>query len=364
MAPDSSLSRRRFLAGAAALGTAPLLGQLLAACGDPGDDRLLFWNWQDYIDPSILRTFTDRTGVTVRYTTYASNDELDERLTLAGVARKGGRKATSVDLIVPSDSLFRSLQADDRLQELDTDVVTAALQRNLDAGLRKAPPDPGNRYSVPWATGTTGIGYDTRVFDEPPTWDVFVDKAHAGKMTLLDEQREAFAAALFSLGEDPNASDPRTVDAAADRLAAMAEVSAFDSETYLDRLARGELVAAQAFNTDLLQARRRNEHLAFVIPEAGGTRWTDLLCIPADAPNPDAANRFIAYYLDPKVSARNAERNQVDTGNDAARAFIDDALLDEPAAYPPDDVVERLVTLEPAGAAQARYDAGWKRVTG
>lgn len=357
--------RRRFLQGAAALGLAPLAASLLAACGDPGDKRLAFLNWQDYIDPAILDDFTERTDITVSYSTYASNDELEERLTLAGVARKGGRKATTVDLVVPSDNLFRSLQSGDQLQELDTSVVTKALLGNLRADLVAAEPDPGNRYSVPWATGSTGIGYDTTVFDEPPTWDVFSDPAYAGRTTLLDERREAFAAALFSLGEDPNATTAATIDAATAQLEKMAAViDGFDSATYLDRFRGGELVAVQGYNTDVLQARADNPDLAFTIPLAGGTRWTDLLCIPTDAPNPEAANRFIAFYLDPAVSARNSEANQVDTGNQAASDEVDDDLAADPAVFPPSDVEQRLVVLQDLGSAEDRYRDAWKSIKG
>ena len=359
------VDRRRFLQGAGALVLTPALAQLLAACGDPGDSRLSFWNWQDYIDPKILDLFKAEAGITTSYSTYASNDELEDRLTLASVARKGGRKATSVDLIVPSDNLFRRLKDADQLQELDTDVVTAKLLGNLTPALRKAQPDPGDRYSVPWATGTTGIGYDTTVFPEPPTWEVFLDTTHKGKMTLLNEKREAFAAALFSLGEDPNATQQRTIEAAAEQLTKMQRAIAdFDSATYLDRLRSGKLVAAQAYNTDVLQAAQDNPNLAFTIPEAGGTRWTDLLCIPHDAPNAKAANRFVAFYLGADISARNAKANRVDTGNDAARAALPQDIKDDPAIYPPTDVADRLVTLEDLGSAEDRYSKAWKTVTG
>ncbi len=339
------MQRRTFLQGAAAVGLTPLAAQLLAACGDPGDKRLAFLNWQDYIDPEILDLFKTKSGITVSYSTYASNDELEERLTLAGVARKGGRKATTVDLVVPSDNLFRRLKETDQLQKLSSSQT-----------------DP---YAVPWATGTTGIGYDTTVFDEPPGWDVFLDDAYAGKMTLLDEKREAFAAALFSLGEDPNATQQATIDAAADQLVAMkAIIDSFDSATYLDRLRDGDLVAVQGYNTDVLQAREDNPNLAFVIPDAGGTRWTDLLCIPVDAPNPDAANEFIEFYLDPEISARNAIANKVDTGNEAAQADLPADLRDDPAVFPPADVDKRLVTLQDLGSTEDRYSEAWKTVKG
>lgn len=358
MAAGVALSRRRLLAlaGVAGLG-------VLSGCGTGQDQRVSFLNWQDYIDPTLLPDFETASGLSVGYETYDSNDALAKRLAAADVTRKAGRKTTTFDLIVPSDNLFRQLREAGGLQELDGDIVTAALLKNLAPEMRAIPADPGNRYSVPWATGTTGIAYDTTVFRTPPTWEVFLDVAHKGKMTMLDEMREAYAAALFAQGESPNTTNPNAVNGAKSLLINMKENVEFNSATYLDDLAEGRLVAAQGFSTDVLQARRRNPNLAFVIPEAGGTRWIDLLCIPADAPNPDGANELIAFYLDPRVSAANSAYNLVDTGNEAAREFVPDDVLDNPVVYPPEDVVERLVFLEPLSKDDlALYEAGWKQV--
>lgn len=186
---------------------------------------------------------------------------------------------------MPSDNLLRQLRTLDLLLELDTGIVQNV--KNLDAAFRKEPFDPGNRFSVPWATGTTGIGYDATVFSTPPDWSVYLDDTHAGKMTILDEMRDAFGLALFLAGEDPNTRDPATIDAAAYQLIAMkAIISGFDSATYLDRSATGELVCAHAYSTDVLQAKERNPNLAYVLPQQGGLRWIDSLCIPTVRPTP------------------------------------------------------------------------------
>jgi spermidine/putrescine-binding protein len=358
-----SLTRRRLLELGAAVGGAFALGGL-AGCSRPGDDQLRFFNWQDYIDPALIADFERVTGLSVTYTTYESNDDLADRLALAGVPRRGSRKPTSFDLVVPSDSLFTRLRDQDRLQPFDTDVVTEALLGSLAPEFRTMASDPGNRFSVPWATGTTGIGYDTTVFPEPPTWDVFLDATYAGRATLLDEKREAFAAAMFSLGIDPNSRQSADVDAAAAQLERMLGVAALNSATYLDDLAGGRLDVAQAFSTDVLQARRTNPNLAFVIPDAGGTRWIDLLCIPDDATNPDAANQFVAFFLDPKVAAANAAAVFVDTGNAAAQEFLPAEVRDDPVIYPPADVAARLVFLDDLGDDEARYNDAWERLRG
>jgi spermidine/putrescine-binding protein len=354
------MDRRRFLGMLAAVSA----GGLLGACGDPRRDRVSFLNWQNYIDPTLLDDFEAITGLTVGYETYASNDELGDRLALAGVRRRGGRKSTSFDLVVPSDNLFRRLRDQDRLQALDSSVVTETLLGNLAPAFRSLDVDPGNRFAVPWATGSTGIGYDTTVFAEPPDWSVFADPAFAGRVSVLDETREAFAAALYLLGEDPNTTDSAIVDRAAATLGEFAQVADFDSATYLDRLASGDLVAAHGFSTDVLQARRANPNLAFVIPAAGGTRWIDLLCIPDDAPNSEGANRFVAFMLDPKVAAANAVAIQADTGNEAARQFLPAAVIDDPAITPPADVQVRLSFLNDLGDDESLYIDAWERLRG
>ena len=52
-----------------------------------------FYNWSDYIDPTVLEDFTKETGIKVRYDTFDSNDTLEAKL-LAG---KSG-----YDVVVPT----------------------------------------------------------------------------------------------------------------------------------------------------------------------------------------------------------------------------------------------------------------------
>lgn len=362
-----TITRRSFVRTgtvAGALTVSGGLSALLTACGNPNEGRVKFYNWQDYIDTELLTQFEDDSGIVVSYSTYASNDELGDRLALAGVPRRGNRAATSFDLIVPSENLFRRLSDQDRLQQFDQSVATEELLANLAPEFRTLAVDPGNRYGVPWATGSTGIGYDTKVFTEPPSWEVFLDTSQAGKLSLLDEKREAFAAAQFSLGIDPNTTDPAEIDAATERLVEMSDNARFDSGTYLDNLIDGSLVAAQAFSSDIVQAQRENPDLAFVIPEAGGSRWIDLLCIPTDAPNPDGANAFVAFLLDPAIAAQNAGAVGADPGNAPAREQVRADVISNPAAFPPAEVVDRLVFLEDLGDDEELLNTAWKRVRG
>lgn len=356
------LSRRRFLTAAGAVVVA---GPSLAACAPDREQirRLSMLNWQDYVADGLLDGFTDATGIEVVYDTYESNDELLVRLEQAGRVRRGGRSGSTFDLIVPSDNLVTRLIDAGELTELDQDQLPSLA--NLDPALRSLPIDPDHGFTVPWATGTTGIGYDTTVFAEPPGWEVFLDGDHAGRLSLLDETRDAFAAALFSLDEDPNSTDPTVIDAGADRLAAMLEVAELDSATYLDRLAAGELVAAQGYSSDVLQARQVNPDIGFVLPDQGALRWVDLLAVPIGAARVTNAHRFVEHYLGPEVAAANSQAVLVDTGNEAARALLPDELLADPVVFPPEDLVDRLAFTEDLGnEVEARYAEAFDRLRG
>src|SRR5579862_7965723 len=41
------------------------------------DSVVNFYNWSDYVDPSVLDDFTKKTGIIVRYDTFDSSDTLE-----------------------------------------------------------------------------------------------------------------------------------------------------------------------------------------------------------------------------------------------------------------------------------------------
>ncbi len=357
------LTRREFLratgTGAAVLASGPLL----AACSGVGDaDRLSFLNWQDYIAPGTIPRFERETGLDVTYQTYASNDELEGLMIQAQRPRRGGRTGTTYDLIVPSDNFVRRFRRLELLEELDRSELGNLM--NLRPELTESGFDPGNRYTVPWATGTTGIAYDSVTFAEPPGWEVFLDPRYTGQMTLLEEIRDAFAAGLFSLGLDPNTTSAEEIDRAADRLIEMKGViRGFDSVTYVDGLALGELVAAEAYSSDFLQAQELNPDLAYTIPDEGGLRWVDSMAVPADAPHDGNGERFMNFYLERDVAAEVANVVRVDTGNAAAEELLDASLLEDPVIFPPPEVLALVsFTADLGEEVEALYREAWARV--
>ena len=359
---QSTLTRRGFLkaslSSAALFGLAPLLN----ACGEQGEPKKLsFLNWQDYIAADTLDGFTKMTGNEVSYQTYASNDELAFLLNRGSGARRGGRQGSSYDLIVPSNNALESFKNAGLLQALKRDQITGL--ENLRPDVVNASFDPDNAYSVPWATGTTGIGYDSEVFKTAPDWSVFADPTHKGRMTILNEAREALAMALISIDRSPNAREQADIDKATEVLIQLkSNLRSFDSKTYLRDLAAGKLVACQAFSSDLLIAQQQRPSLRFVLPAQGATRWIDSLVIPTDAARPGRAHQFISYFLRPEVAASVSSAAKVDTGNVQAFERLAPEIRNNPTIFPPSDVLKKIPFLENLGDDQKKYDAAWKQV--
>ncbi len=366
MTTGGSLPRREFLRRAGYVGAAAFAAPFLAACGSSQEtDQLSFENWTNYIDPAILTAYRTQTGISVDYATYTSNDELTTKLLLANAPRRGGRTGRTFDLMVPSENFVRKFIEQDLLEPIDASKNLENIG-NLQPEFRQEGFDPGNTYTIPWATGTTGIGYDTMVFSEPPDWTVFLDTKHQGRMTLLNEIRDAYGASLFSLGKDPNATSAADIDAATQRLITMkAVIRGFDSATYVEGLGNGDLVAAHAYSGDLLQARERNPNLDFVLPSEGALRWVDSLAVPVNAPQFDNALSFMDFYLQGDISAQVANYVRYDTGNAAAIPLLDPDVANDPVIFPPPDVLDRLsFTADLGPDVEKLYVDGWGQVQG
>ena len=189
-----------------------LLALVLVACGAQEPDVLHLYNWSEYIDPEIFTSFEEEYGIQVVEDTFSSNEELLAKLQ----AGAGG-----YDLIVPSDYMVGIMIEEGLLEELDKGELTNL--GKLDPTFTDPPFDPGMAHCVPYQWGTTGIGYNSDEFDEPPdSWAYIFDPAvageFAGQMTMLNDSREAFSAALKYLGYSINTTDEAQLAEARDLL--------------------------------------------------------------------------------------------------------------------------------------------------
>jgi spermidine/putrescine-binding protein len=336
----------------------------VAACGPSGGGgeqelakELHVYNWSEYIDPEIYADFEEEFGIKVIEDTFASNEDLLAKLQ-AG--------ATGYDIIVPSDYMVAIMIELDLLAELNYDNIPNF--SNVDDLFKDPPYDPGNKYSVPYQWGTTGIGYNAELFEEAPdSWAYLFDPEmaapYAGRISMLNDSREVLGAALKYLGYSVNSTNEAELEEAKQLLIQQKEwVSTYDSDGFEDLLAAGEVDLGHGWSGDYFAAAEEAEQVWYVIPKEGGVIWTDNLAIPKTAPSQYTAEAFINYLLRPEVGARITNYTWYGSPNKASEEFIDAEILEEPAIYPPPETMEKLEFLRDVGEATTLYDRIWTEI--
>ena len=177
---------------------------------------------------------------------------------------------------------------------------------------------------------------------------------------MLNDQREVFGAVLRSMGASMNTKDPVLIEAAKARLMMQKPlVKAYASEHYDQLLASGDVVLAQGWGGPVARAMMDRPSIRYVVPKEGGTLWADCLVVLKSSPRKELATQFINYLLDPHVAAHTAERLLFASANKAARPFVPVRILDNPAIYPPIDLLPRLEWMTDVGEALRIYDRAW-----
>jgi putrescine transport system substrate-binding protein len=212
--------------------------------------------------------------------------------------------------------------------------------------------------------GTTGIGYNVKAMRERlganakiDSWDIAFKPENLAKFKdcgvhMLDSADDIVPAALHYLGLNPNSTDDKELQRAADLLMKVRpSVRKFHSSEYLNALAAGEICFVVGWSGDIKQAQKRaaeaknNVKIGYAIPKEGAQMFFDNLAIPKDAKNVAEAHAFIDYLLKPEVAAKNSNLVAYANGNLASQRFIDKAVLDDANVYPDADTMRRLYTV-------------------
>ena len=384
--------RRRDVLRLAGLSAA---GLALAACGVPGrkaeppkesevqdfwadkrqHGKVVFANWPEYMpeDHGPLKRFQRETGISYEY-----KEVIQENADFFGKAEPQLRAGQPLgyDVIVLTNGF--------QLQHMIDLWYLVALDHSrlpnfaANAGPKyKNPPyDPGNRFTIPYQAGVTGIAYNTKYVDEEITSiEALFDKKYAGKVGMMSDTQEIANFALFAIGVDPDTSTRPDWERAAARLREQRDsgiVRKYYEQSYIDALARGDVWVSMAWSGDVFQRQLAGEPLKFVVPEEGGTIWTDNLMIPKGAENPVDALVLMDYFYKPEVAAELTEYIQYVTPVPAVRdIFADRAasakgeekesleqMIESPLIFPSEADYARMRTFKPLSNAEEQVFNG------
>ncbi|HEY0032738.1 MAG TPA: polyamine ABC transporter substrate-binding protein [Devosia sp.] len=333
------------------------IGALLVASPALAQEEpvLNVYNWSDYIAEDTIANFEAQTGIKVNYDVYDTNEIVDAKL-LAG--------SSGYDIVVPSGNfLERQIQAG-LILELDKSKLTNL--GNLDPAVMAtaAGQDPENAHGVPYMINTIGYGYNvakvTEVLGaEAPvdSWDLIFKPENAEKLascgiSLLDSPSEVVGIALNYLGLDPNSESEEDLAKAEELLTSIKPfIRYFNSSQYIDDLGNGETCVALGYSGDIFiaadaaAAASAGVQVQYVIPKEGAATLFDFLAIPADAPHPENAHKFINYILEPQVVA--AITNFVFYANPNLKAteFVNEEVKTNPGIYPPAETIANAFVL-------------------
>ena len=298
------ISRRGALRGVGLAGASALL----AACGVSGTEKtkttqapgfwegktqagvLNFANWPLYIDaekvggktthPS-LEEFTKKTGIKVNYKeVIQDNDSFLGKIT---PSLKAGQD-TGYDLMVitnggPLEKLIRQ----GFLVELDHSKLPT-FEKNAGAGYKNPAFDPGNKYTVAWQAGLTGLAYNPKLTQrEITSFDDLFDPKFKGKITMFGDSLDFPNFVMVGMGIDPETSKEADWQRAAARMKQLKP----QLRSFVDNSGSPDI--------------------KFVVPTEGALLWQDNMCIPKNAKHPVDAITYMNYVYSPDVAATLAE---------------------------------------------------------
>jgi spermidine/putrescine transport system substrate-binding protein len=317
--------------------------------------QLNVFNWSTYIAEDTVANFETLCGVRVTYDVYESDDALLSRL------RQGN---PGYDIVIPGDASVPLMINEGLLEPLDFDRIPNYV--HIAAAYKNTIFDPENRYTVPYLSGTFGIGYDTeKVEGEVTSWEQFF--SHDGPVAWVDDSRAMIPIGLLMAGHDPNSGDPAAIADAKDFLIAnSANVAVVAADDGQELLVRGEVDMAIEYNGDIFQINLdcECEQYAYSLPLEGSGFSAGFIGVPVGAQNQPLAEVFIDYLLDPQVAADIANYTTYPSPNQAAidAGLIDPLLLENPAIYPDDATLARLFYIQTPPEAEELYLSTWDEV--
>ncbi|MFN9010621.1 MAG: polyamine ABC transporter substrate-binding protein [Pseudomonadota bacterium] len=328
----------------------PLLSALvvsLAAFGAAAQEEekvLNVYNWSDYIAEDTIRNFERETGIKVRYDNFDNNEIVHAKL----VAGK-----TGYDIVIPSSN-WAKLQIDGGLlRKLDKSQLPNLRFMDPAVQAQLAKMDPGNDYMVNWLWGFTTVGINVdkvrAALGNLPmpdnAWDLvfkpeYISRLKSCGVSFLDSATEVVPAALHYLGKPSFSKNTGDYAQAAALLRSVRpHVTLFSSSGYINDMASGSICVALGWSGDINIARQRaidgktGQNIQALIPRTGGLLFFDVMVIPADAPRPGNAHKFINYIMRPEVHAGLTNKVFYANPNTESRKHVKPEVASNPTVF-------------------------------
>jgi len=368
---ENRISRRVLLERIALVGGAAALAPIVAACSSAGgspspsaaasvaatsaattlpseapsvaptpvpspEAELNILNWTDYLADDVIASFEQKYGTKVTQSFFSTTDEMYAKL---------GDDGGDYDISFPISVDVPNMVAKNTIQKLDKSLIPNIV--NLGKEWSDPGYDPGNTYTVPYMWWTTGVGYDPAKLGgaTPTSSKELWNTKWSGHISMLDDWQEVFGLTLIQLGYDANTSDTKQLDEALARLEVQKPLVRTYSTDTIGTMTSGDIWIGHIWGADRFAIQETIPDFAYYIPDEGGVKGNDTIATFTGSPHPVAAQLFINHILDAQNSAANTNLIYYMGPNEAAKQFIDPAILDDPTINPDQAIVDKLEEL-------------------
>ena len=322
-----------------------------------GSEKVIVYNWGEYLDPDVLDIFEEETGIQVVYEEYETNEIMYPKVQSGAI---------SYDVVCPSDYMIQRMIENDLLAEINWDNIPNIKNIGQTYMDQSKAFDPENKYSVPYCWGTVGILYNKTMVDEPiDSWSVLWDPKYKDSILMQDSVRDAFGVTLKYLGYSLNSTDLDELNEAKNLLIKQKPlVQAYVVDQVRDKMIGNEAAIGVIYSGEAIYTQKENPNLEYVIPKEGSNIWIDSWVIPKNAEHKENAEKFINFLCRPDIALKNFEYITYSTPNEAARELIEDeSIRNSKIAFPDASELSGCETFKFLGDKNdAVYNELWREV--
>ena len=322
---------------------------LMVAAGSTAakaDGELRLYNWSNYFAPALLERFEKETGTKVTVDNYASEEDLLAKLQAGG----GG-----YDVIFPGTTTLGVMVEKGMLAAINVNQMENF--KNLLPAFTTIAGDPDRVYSAPYMWGTTGFTYDPAMVPDgklEESWkELFEPREELkGKIAMLNEMSDVWNAAAYYTGVDKCTEDPAEAQKILDVLMAQKPfVKLYSNDGTIDRMIAGEVPVHMQWNGAAHRVKAKKPDAVYVYPKEGTTFWTDVMAVPKDAPNMEAAKAFVNWMMSPDVAAEASNYTGYSNAVSGSGEFLKEDLKADPAVNTPAEYNDRLSAFKACSPA-------------
>ena len=310
-----------------------LLLSLLSGCAQYEPNEVLYvYNWGEYMDEEINEIFEQETGIKVVYKIYDNNESM------YAVVKNA---PATYDVVFPSDYMVGRMIAEDMLEPLNFENIPNF--KYIMEDFKNLEYDPQNLYSVPYTWGTVGILYNTSIIQETPdSWEDLWNEDYFDRILMYNNSRDTLGVALLKNGCSLNTVNREELKKACEDLIAQKDLlQAYVSDDIFSKMESASAAICPAYSGDALSMIGENPDLAFTLPKEGANRFVDCAVIVKDAPNKEAAEKYLNFLCRQDIAERNRDFTAYSTPQQQVFDALPDEIKNEKIAYPDSDALAK-----------------------